>query len=93
MARSNSNSTLIEKTKWGMEALWAEVHAISTGLGTALRSGAVVHGGGVKGKAKLARSIACWGFTAARQVWYSAQAAPDRLAIIDDMGEVTYRKF
>lgn len=59
-------------------------------MGTALKSGVVVKGGGVKGKAKLAESIARYGFTAARQAWYAAEVAPNRTAIIDDIGERTY---
>lgn len=72
------------------EAAWAETHAIATGLGTALKSGVVVRGGGVKGKAKLVESIARYGFTAGRQAWYAAEVAPNRTAIIDDIGERTY---
>ncbi|WP_295644823.1 AMP-binding protein [uncultured Corynebacterium sp.] len=72
------------------EAAWAETHAIATGLGTALNSGAVVKGGGLRMKKKLVESITRYGFTAARQAWYAAEVAPHRTAIIDDMGELTY---
>lgn len=92
MGPANSKTNLMNKTKWNAEALWAEVCAISTGLGTVLRSGVVTKGGGARMKLNLVEGIYRWGFTAARQVWYSAQAAPDRTAIIDDMGQITYRQ-
>lgn len=90
LARDNETPTLIEKLKWSAEAAWAEVHAISTGIGTVLRSGVVVQGGGLQMKRDLVKGVYRWGFSTARQVWYSAQATPQRTAIIDDMGEITY---
>ena len=90
MSENQSITSKLHNLKHFGEAAWAETHAIATGLGTALRSGVVVRGGGVKGKAKLVESIARDGFTAARQAWYAAEAAPERTAIIDDIGERTY---
>ncbi|KGM18098.1 AMP-binding protein [Corynebacterium auriscanis] len=80
----------LQNLKYFGEAAWAEVHAIATGVGTALNSGAVVKGGGLRMKKKLVESITRYGFTAARQAWYAAEVAPNRTAIIDDMGELTY---
>ena len=90
MSENQPITSKLHNLKYFGEAAWAETHAIATGLGTALRSGVVVRGGGVKGKAKLVESIARYGFTAARQAWYAAEAAPERTAIIDDIGERTY---
>lgn len=90
MLGNTQASSKLQDLKHFGEAAWVETHAIATGLGTALKSGVVVKGGGPRGKAKLVEGIVRYGFTAARQAWYAAESAPDRTAIIDDLGERTY---
>lgn len=80
----------LEKVAYGLEGVLVDAKALATGVGTVLRSGAVVHNKGAMGKVNFARSICQYRFTCARQVWYAAYAEPDTVAIIDDMGEITY---
>lgn len=75
---------------YGAEGIAHEAYAVATGIWGVLMSGLVVRTGGLKIKVALLNGILRYGFTAARQVYYSAEAAPKRTAIIDDMGEVTY---
>ena len=92
MARTRSLKDRLASLKHTAEAVKAEVHAIATGVGPVLKSGAVVRDGGLKGKVAFVRGIAQYGFTTSRQAWYAAEVAPERTAIIDDSGEVTYRQ-
>ncbi|HIW95846.1 MAG TPA: AMP-binding protein [Candidatus Corynebacterium gallistercoris] len=74
----------------GVKTFGFEVSTIATGLVPLLKSGIVHRGGGLKSKLKLAEGIVRYGFTAARQIWYAAEVAPERTALIDDMGERTF---
>lgn len=80
-----------KKAVYTAEGLALDVATVSTGIWGVLRSGMVVQGTGLWGKIVLGGGIAKYGFTCGRQVWYAAYAEPNRTAIIDDMGEITYR--
>ncbi|KAB3522807.1 AMP-binding protein [Corynebacterium sp. zg254] len=80
----------LNKLKWNAEYQWANVYGTVTGIGTVLKSGLIVQGGGLKQKRALVEGVYRWGFTAARQLYYAASAAPDRVAVIDDIGTRTY---
>ncbi|AHI02347.1 acyl-CoA synthetase [Corynebacterium falsenii DSM 44353] len=82
----------LENARYGAEALAFEVKTIAKGLGPLLRSGAVHRGGGLKTKAKLVEGILRYHFTSARHVWYAAEIEPNRLGLIDDMGERTFKE-
>lgn len=93
MAKDSSEQSLknrVMEAVYTAEGVLVDVKAVATGIWSVLGSGVVVRNKGIMGKVNLARGIAQYGFTCARQVWYSAFAEPDRVAIIDDMGEITY---
>ena len=82
----------VKSAAYGVEGLAVDVSALATGIRSVLRSGVVVQNTGLWGKVVLWGGIGRYGFTCARQVWYAAYTEPDRTAIIDDMGEITYRE-
>ena len=90
LRQRHTESNHLQNIKHFCEAAGVEAHAIATGLGPLLASGAVVKRGGFRVKSKFVEGIVRYGFTAGRQAWYAAETAPNRTAIIDDMGEVTY---
>ena len=86
-------TSLTEKlsgTKFKAESLAIDVFTTIKDLPKLLRSGLIVRNKGLLGKAYLLRGIAQYRFSCARQLWYSAFAEPDRIAIIDDFGKLTY---
>ncbi|RAV34334.1 AMP-binding protein [Corynebacterium heidelbergense] len=82
----------LQDAYYTLEGLAVEGYAILTGLWGVLNSGMVVRTGGLKMKKELVVTVLRYGFTAARQVRYAAEAAPNKVAIIDDLGQVTYKE-
>lgn len=89
---SDKLKNALDTVKYAAEGAATEVKAIATGVGPVLKSDAVVSGGGLKAKLDLVKGVARYQFTTARQIVYAASNAPERTAIIDDMGERNYRE-
>lgn len=91
---SNTSGLLnrVKKLAYTAEGLFVDVKTTATGIWGVMQSGVVVQGKGPWGKIVLWASVARYGFTCARQFWYAAYADPNRTAIIDDMGEITYQE-
>ncbi|QNH95403.1 AMP-binding protein [Corynebacterium anserum] len=95
MAESQPTATLkqkLAKKKFDAEGVALNVKHTLSGIPKLLKSGIVVRNKGAMGKVNLFRGIAQYRFSCARQLWYSAYAEPDRVAIIDDFGEITYKE-
>lgn len=82
----------LNNLRWDLVNSWATTSAIISGIGSVLGSDIVYHEGGLSAKYNLVKGIARYGFTAARQLWYSARCTPNTTAIIDDLGQITYRQ-
>lgn len=78
--------------RWDLANGWATTRAIISGIGSVLCSDIVYHEGGLSAKYNLVKGVARYGFTAARQLWYSAKCTPNNVAVIDDLGQMTYRE-
>ena len=85
-------NSLLDSAKLKAESAINEVTAIGKSIRPVLNSDLLAKGGGLKAKLALVEDIARYGFSTARQMLYAAMHDPDQLAIIDDMGERTYRE-
>lgn len=94
MTETNTGlGTKLRNVTYSAQNLWASFRALfPTGLITALNSDLVYHDGGLLGKTTVVDSLLRYGFSVSRQLWYAAEVEPERLAIIDEMGERTYRE-
>lgn len=72
------------------EGVVTDLSTFATSIVPLLRSGVVIKNTGLKGKWNFVKGIAKYRFTCSRQLWYSAQGEPERVAIIDDFGQITY---
>ncbi|GEM_PF-163431 len=87
---TNKVKGFLNDAKYSLEGIATEVKAVGTGLIPVLKSDAIATGGGIKSKIALVQGVSRYGFTTARQIMYGQTNAPNRTALIDDMGELTY---
>lgn len=83
---------LARNLQYSAEGVATDVATVGRGLIPVLRSDIVAKGGGIRGKFALVEGIARYGFSTARQMRYAAFHDPEQRAIIDDIGERTYRE-
>ena len=69
-----------------------QASALSQFVPALFKAGIVTHQGGVKGQLKLLPNLARYRFTTAREIEQAYLTCPDRLALIDDDGTLTYRQ-